>query len=492
MQKGFGKPLYFSFFGEKSTGRILLKFLFLSLVLYWACMLFAHPVFLVFLSVFLGAALEILDKKDNINIFFKAALLIGINLLFTWIYSHMAAATAPARGFAVDLQVAGALRFNAGKNIGQLMFPEAIFSLAGLMGLAAGNFIRKDYNTKKILALVFLAVFALNFLIMGFAYNYSDFRDATRFPAPNTYSFDALVYLKTFYLMKDGHSFYTAFPAALTRRTGGFTITSFFNVRPPFIFYLWKIAPANGIFIMRLFAAFSILLFFFSYFTTENMLKQPLISLLTPVLLSYLFIYGLYANWFPFHEYWAWFFLGMGLWARGKEFKWAWVICLSLCLMTRELFFVVWGIIFIASAQKKDKEEMKLLGISFIVSAIYYAFHYTMVSRYILPPSTAPGAGFSLRTWLQGGLIPAQNAFGFAGIMIYNSSLFGIFMLAYYIISSMKIFMYRLKFYYPLAALPLIGLSFLVFGLPYTNYWGLIYLPAFAYLVPLAFYEPEA
>jgi len=394
-------------------------------------------------------------------------------------------------GYRIDIATFRALQNNVRNILEFLKFPFLIIPFSGFIGVCIGSLLKVNLKTKKILALVFLVAFILNFYLAAFALNLWTIYDTVTPPPFGTYTFDGHIYLKTFYLMKDGHPYYASFPAALTGRKGGFTITSAFNIRPPFLFILWMILPQDGMFVILLFIILSTVVFFLSYFTVLQDLKDPFLAILTPALMSYLFLYGIVANWFTFHEYWAWFFLAIAIWARIKKYHILMIISFILCLMVRELFFLIWFLFFVSSLINRDKKEIIGLIIAFVAPVGYYLLHFQMVSRHILITHGADASKFSFHQWFQGNAFFAELCFRFGSVLIFKPAAFGIFIMGCYIAASIKIFREKLKMYYPLAVLPLVGLFYFKMGISALSYWGMLYLPAFSYLAPFALYKNE-
>jgi len=461
------------------------KFLLIALILYWTSILYLSLFYIIFLPVFVGIIINLICKK--LKFASKIIIILIINVIFVLLYVSLPRQTLLSEGYNIDFMIMGKIIPNILNNAKALIFPLFILPLAGFLGVTVGSLLKKNKKTEKILGLVFLTAFIINFYIVGFSLNANNFSRVVEVSEPHTYSFDGHIYLRTFHLMKEGNVYYESFQRALIQRQGSFSITSVFNIRPPFLFYFWDLMPPDGMYIVLLYVILTTIMFFASYFTVNNELDDPIASIITPVMLSYLFIYGICGNWFTFHEYWAWFFLAIAIWAREKEYNVVWVASFIICLLIRELFFFILIIFLINALFNKNKKEILHLMIVFAVSLIYYIAHYYLVSKYIAISTTATG-GFSFHQWFQGSTTFAGRSFLYAGAVLYKPIFFGIFTVILYALASLRIFKEKLRFFYPLTIIPLAGVIYLFLGIPPVTYWGLLYLPCFSYLIPFLYY----
>ena len=472
------------------TAADLLKYLFITLILFWSCMLFSSSLYIIFLCLFVGVISNFMLK--DMEFLPRLAVVSAVTILFALIYDGAPRTPPLTMGYYVDIVLHNnRLMPKLIDNLKFFMFPIPVFLFSGFIGVSAGSFLKEGLKVRKIIAIVFLVVFIINFCLSVFALNLWSNYDTCQEPLAGKYTFDGHIYLRTLYLMKSGIPYYQSFTQALTEKQGGFTVTSVFNIRPPFITLLWSVMPASGMNVIRLFIIFSIVLFFLSYFTVLKDLKDPFLAMLTPVILSYLFFYGLTANWFTFHEYWAWFFLAVAVWARQTKHYVVMTVFFILCLLTRELFFVVWFLFMLFALINRNKEDLIRLGIVFFTALGYYLIHYYMVTHSISIYSSEAGSSFSFGQWLRGSSPEGEADLLFGSVTIYKSSLYLAFIVALYLLASINVFRNRLKLYYPLAVLPLMDFISQKLGVSATSYWGLLYLPAFGYLVPLLWYEKE-
>lgn len=466
----------------------LLKFFLIALILYWTSILYLSLFYIIFLCLFVGVIINLICKSLKFTP--KIIIILIINVLFALLYVSLPSQTLLSKGYYIDFMLMGKIIPNIINNTQALLYPLLIIPLAGFLGVSIGSILKKNKKTEKILALIFLTVFIINFYIVGFALNANNFSRVVTVPEPHTYSFDGHIYLRTFHLMKSGNVYYDSFQQALIQRRGSFRITSVFNIRPPFLFHFWELMPPDGMYIPLLFVIMTTIMFFASYFTVNNELDDPLVSIITPVLMSYLFVYAICGNWFTFHEYWAWFFLSIAIWAKQRKYNIVWIASFVICLFIRELFFFVWLIFLLTAFLNKNKKEMLQLMVIFVISLIYYIIHYYFVSKLITVSTSATG-GFSFHQWFQGSTTFAGRSFLYAGSVLYKPVLFGIFIVILYAFASLKIFSEKLKFFYPLTIIPLAGVIYLFLGIPPVTYWGLLYIPCFSYLIPFFYFSTK-
>lgn len=477
---------------KKISGNDLIKFLFIAVVLYWANILFLSFWYMMFLCFFMGIVLN--TSIRNISLPAKIIIVSLINIIFSIIYLNLVKLTPFLGTYYINLHLFENIKHNILENITAVRFLPTVAPLLGILGVITKKPIKKFRISAKTLSFIFLIFFCLNFFIMSFDLNFNHFADTNFFPPSGKYSFDGHVYLRTFYLMKEGHSYYKSIDDSIRNRAGGYSYSSYFNIRPPFLFYFWKLFAFNGFYIALVFSLFAIALFFLAFHTIDYELKNPLLSLTAPVLLAFIFIYGLSANWYyTFHEYWGWFFLGAALWAKQKKFNLLWIIFLTLCVMTRELFFLVWIFVFITALLNKEKISAKYLIFSFIIILAYYLIHFYMIKINIFNELHITSAGVSPAPWLyfQPDFTFARHAFFFCSIFTFKPVFFGVFLIVCHILASINIARQKLTLYYPLIILPLVGILYLFISIRTATYWGLLYLPAFAYIIPFMFRDKE-
>lgn len=468
----------------------LLKYLFITLILLWSCMLFSSSMYIIFLCLFVGVISNFLLK--DMEFLPRLAVVSAVTVIFALIYNGVPQTPPLNMEYYVDI-VLHNYKLIPGliKNLNSFMFPVPIFIFSGFLGASAGAYLKEGSKTRKIIAIIFLVVFIINFCVSAFALNMWRAYGTNQEPLPGKYIFDGHIYLRTLYLMKSGTPYYQSFVQSLTEKENGFTVTSAFNIRPPFVTILWSVMPPSGLNIIGLFMIFTVVLFFLSYFTVLKDLKDPFLAILTPVILSYLFFYGLTANWFTFHEYWAWFFLAAAIWAKQTRQYVVMTVLFIMCLITREHFILVWFLFMMSALVNRDKDDIIRLGIVFFTALVYYIIHFYMITHNVVIHTAETGSSFSVSQWFRGGLPVDETGLQFGDAVLYKPALYLIFLIAAYILASVNVFRNRLKFYYPLAALPLIYFIFLITGVSAASYWGLLYLPVFGYLAPFMWYQKE-
>ncbi|MBI2863866.1 MAG: hypothetical protein HYX94_04815 [Chloroflexi bacterium] len=163
-------------------------------------------------------------------------------------------------------------------------------------------------------------------------------------PAAKSYGVDGILYLKTFYLMKQGEDFYGAFREAVRQdlRVDLPGVpdhpAQYFNYRLPTLHQLWVwLLPAKGNYIPSLVILLQIVALVCSFLIVHKWTGSPL-ALLAPILLAP--HYALFASgwYFDFSELWAALLLVIASLLFVSR-KWVYSVALvTLVLTIRELF----------------------------------------------------------------------------------------------------------------------------------------------------------
>lgn len=459
---------------------LLIRYFIFIILLFWSETLFMSPFYLLFLFFSTGIFSQMMLKKTGT--FFKILIPAVLNSAFAYFYLNLTRLHELSNAYICDIFLFHNAKINIIQNLSYFKYLPVLSAILGILGYFAAKTISK-YLGGKTISFIFITVLVLNFNTEIFKLNISAFQDIDKPPKPLSYSFDGHHYLRTFYLMKAGNSFYESINTSLTQRKGDFKVTSVYNIRPPLLFLIWKFLAPDGIFILALYIILSSMLFFISYVVIFNETNDPIVSVLTPVLLSGVFIYAACANWFMFPEYWAWLFLTVSILAGQKKSGIIQIMSFSICLMIRELFIFVFFIFFLSALIEKNRIQIRNYIVIFIITALYYISHYTIASCYVDSGSHLP---LSISNWLNGSLFFAEHCLLFGSTLIIKPHLFFSLIILLYVTSVIRIIRDKKNMLYPLAAIPLFGFSYLIIGYNEVLYWGLLYIPSFAFLVPVA------
>lgn len=165
---------------------------------------------------------------------------------------------------------------------------------------------------RKILVFI-LILFLITIAVTPYFNNYFKVGNLSE-PQNNNYSSEEMVYLKTYYLVKKGRSFYTAFRTAdSTARNGPKLSLDLNHWRLPTVFYIWDAFTQTGRELLSLFVFFSLILLLCSYMLLQK-LKMKRLSILGPILLFPYIIGSLGTkSEFLLTEWWGLIFFVIGL-----------------------------------------------------------------------------------------------------------------------------------------------------------------------------------
>jgi hypothetical protein len=298
---------------------------------------------------------------------------------------------------------------------------------------------------------------------------------------PEQYAFDGSIYLRTYELMKQGQDFYQAQRDAIigdSRHDVSF-ITTPFNYREPFVFYLWHVLPGNSAAtLMDWFAVFSVLVLVCSYVLASSLVARG-VALLAPAAMTSWFCFIFWpGKWFAITEVWA---AGFG-------------VAAAMCLVRR------WRVpsLVLLTAAVAAREFMAVLVPAWLAAwwwsghrrtdwwlpAAAVAAPALVLSAHLLAVPATSGGGAGIAAWLQGGparLIAAMR-FGFA--LMPAGSWVSIFIGAA-AIASAAVARPRWRMAALLAVTVLPTLFLLVFsGGEWHYYWGAFYMPLAVSVAP--------
>lgn len=191
-------------------------------------------------------------------------------------------------------------------------------------------------------------------------------------PISGGYRSDEYVFLKTFYLMKDGSGYYHAYQNAFNQNAAATILEpEVFTWRLPTVFYLWKTVSHDGNDIFSLFVTMMFLSLVSIYFVLKRFTNRK-VALLAPIfVLPYFIDTFLYKTSFLFVEWWGWFFLifGMAFFVHNK--KWVAFPCFLSALLVRELYIIPIAAFFLYSLFTK-RNRVYFLGLVAIFGAFVF------------------------------------------------------------------------------------------------------------------------
>lgn len=230
-------------------------------------------------------------------------------------------------------------------------------------------------------------------------------------PRAEQYRFDAQIYLKTFYLMRQGEDFYSAFRAAFKgdARMEGYP-GAVFNFRQPYGFYIWSLlAPgdARGILYMWLALASGALVA--AYLLAATVVRRPLALVGAFCLYPYL-LFPATGHWLPFVEYWgaalgviSAALLALSISQGGptgpRREGIAAALAASAALVREHMIYVIAAGLASALADKARRRRALLWVGAGLVFLAGWGLHYSAVKR--VTPAAGP---ISVSSWLSGGL----------------------------------------------------------------------------------------
>lgn len=233
-------------------------------------------------------------------------------------------------------------------------------------------------------------------------------------PQPEGYSFDGQIYLRTNTLMEQGESFYPAFRQAVAddARMDGSSLTSPFNYRQPFLFYLWSFLPGSlPVHILGWFIVFTLVAAIAAYAIAARV-TSPGPALLAPAaMLSFSFYFWWMSTWFAMAEVWASVFVL--LFAAALMYKRFWLSLLFLVLgvATREFVILLVPALLIAWWVGGDPATRRR---SWPIPALAVAAPIAVIALHVASaPVSGSATGINLATWMSGGITRGLEALRF-------------------------------------------------------------------------------
>lgn len=327
-----------------------------------------------------------------------------------------------------------------------------------------------------ICAYLFISFLSSRFLKSNDDFNFSE-------PANGGYRSDESIFLKTFYLMKQGNSYYSSFKYASENGSRKINLTHDASLwRFPTIFYVWSLTSHEGFQIFNLFWTLVLISLILIYLILRKFVGS-LIAIAGPTLLvPYFADVFAYRTSFLFTEWWALFFYLAGLCLLIYQKK-PFVFFFILAVVTRELLIIPILLLFFYSLLIKKNRLLFLLVIFVFIA--FTQFHRMIVLRQEVLPVAAPlisrlhsfdkdsflsMISFSMRKY-------PFVAYKFHYLILFTS------LLSFLVNLFVKIKSNAMYVF-------LSGLSgFLVFPFittsVYNDYWGILFMPILIATIPL-------
>lgn len=257
-------------------------------------------------------------------------------------------------------------------------------SFAFLIFLKEKRFWKKQVN-------FYLLLLVSYFLLIAF-FRGQDVREKiAQEPLAETYFSDEILFLKTYFLMKKGVSYYSAFAQAVIGHGMMNEIPrEIWGWRWPTVFYFWKYLTPNALWLQILFLGVACLVLISAFSIAQNFLDKSF-ALLSPFLLIPYFLESAANTYFLLTEWWGvMFFLG-GMAFFLKQKKTLSIILFSLAILTRELLLIpLLTFLIISLILKKDSKQLIFpLVIFFFVLTLHYLKILQFLSFF---PQLSPGS----------------------------------------------------------------------------------------------------
>ncbi len=466
--------------GEFSAGQVAGYILFVIIVI-WPLLLFAHWPLLIALPLFAGfcASCFIKGKISALHFILPVATGIALGLIYPGLGQDSPPGMVPYHNDVLNQN----LRAIVLQNIRTLRYYSFLSPVMALMGSFLGYAAGGRVKIRRWSGIIMVALISASMFYNGLQLNISRFAEAVGTLPPGSYSFDGQAYNNAVHYMKQGTPYYESIAQSLNNRERPTPLRSVLNIRPPLLFWLWRLMPGDPSFIALLFSVAGCGFLFSVYFILLHDSGNPLLSVAGPAMIGYLLVHAMASGFYTFSEYWAWFFLAGALLAyrHGKHCLFAFLLCL--CIMSREVFFFHWALLLIFALAGRDRRAVRILLSVFILCGLYYWYHFTSASGFIVDAGGA--VRFYIGDWLRGSSEFGLKSLLFGSQLLVNPLIFLPFAVILYGWATVWVIQKKLWHIMPSALIPLAGLVFLVAGVPGLYYWGLFYLPALGLTAPL-------
>ena len=353
----------------------------------------------------------------------------------------------------------------------ELLAPVFISILAGIIYF----FILR--NTVKNLNNIFVAHLIIFFLISSYFNSYALRSEISKEPLPKSYFNDYLGFLRNFYLVEKGYSYYEGLVITHTEDGRSSTLPQkVWNWRLPTYAYLWKIFPGTGgLSVYVFFLALSSTALYFTY-QIGRVFLSPNQAVLVPYVLLPYFHFAARDLSFLEMEWWALPFSIFAVFFYLKDRFVLTFISATFALLLRELFLIPVVTFLVLSIFSKNYKKAMTFFISITIILALLGGHYIKVTSLI--PRTLE----SFRPDFQ-----PFDPYIFQQTLSYGSVDYLFFrfrpFLALLILTPfiLAINFYRRKISLNLLLIPLTALSMAIFTLKFASkdadYWGVTYVP---------------
>jgi hypothetical protein len=429
---------------------------------------------------------------------------IMVAVVSAFIVSHLLGSWKGSAATTILFTVAGSLLFSSGPPVSNEIYspdmvmrhliglrqsqmlsytpPVLLGVLGGFLGWGMGALSVRSAKWTRRITYGFLVLFLVNFVGISMDLNPASVQSSLREPLAGKYNNFNSMNIKTFYYMKGGMDFYTAYSTAYSQKadTPGAPPRSLWEWRLPTVFHLWKLLlPPNGFYILYLYLLFSVCTLYFVFDISSRYLAHPF-SLVPVILSAYPFIYGLAGFWFTFPEFWGAFFLMAGLWGYSRKNDAAAVAGLSLSLAIRQFFVIPWLAVISMLAWKREWKRLALFMIPLLAMGVVSLLHWHGVNAVDYPENPPLGE------WLQGSPGKLWSAFIFGSVLLSGGGAIKILLLLLFLGGT---YLYRRdSFVLTVAASALLPmLLFLKLG-PGSEraYWGMVFLPQLLFVAGIS------
>lgn len=329
------------------------------------------------------------------------------------------------------------------------------------------------------------------FLFAISAYNDSAaLRKQIRYEPPDySYRFDGLSFLKSFYHMKEGMSFYDANSASIKTegRRGAPPPFHVSGWRLPTVFYFWSNIAENGEHIWYMFLILTVTVLSVLFFTMMRV-SSSVLALFALSILEQYFYAPLVSVQFLLVEWWGVLFFLFGIVSFFQKRYSFGVLLLLVAALVRELFLlpVIIGLIMAIHANNK---QLLLRFISALVVFFgFYMWHYFQ-SFHALFTHWGVYLAFSGQRFGHGGILFLRKTLAY-GTLFFVTNQYKIQLSLIMLITTMfgSVFIYKnvpfIIKYLMVILFMYIGL-FVFVGTDDNDYWGIVYVPLLFVLFPI-------
>lgn len=258
---------------------------------------------------------------------------------------------------------------------------------------------------RPLLIRVVLMLVIVSFVGAAACMNPIVYKDTATLPLPRQYTVDGFLFMRVHHLMQTGKGYYDAFFQAYVQRRGESGIPgNWLNWRPPVLFYLWNVLPGGSRGLLYCFWTLAAITLVGSFGVARTLVRDE-IALWSPTLLGAYLLYGADTIFFTSQEYWASFFMILGLWAwllpasdSGRSTRAldrtrtaAGALMWFLAATSREHFLFLVPLLAIIAWRRRKTERTAAL-IALLSVFFVYTLHYGIVAHYVVQGNNGIGS----------------------------------------------------------------------------------------------------